>query len=202
MDEQARQNKEMEIENLTKNEKNKCIVEFKTRSYFVYRIYRTNKLLFEENMESYGNCDSLKFINNALVDHILLQFHIITDPANFKKDKNLSVFFFLEWPWEQEVKSKLESLGHKLNTFVDFGRDKNPRHKLLAHWDVATILSVQEPLGSFPEGNEIEFFQNLNEFIQTMQKAMGHKDEWNILSDKKADGKDLLSVINTGSKLK
>jgi hypothetical protein len=134
----------MEIKNLTENEKNKCIIEFKTRSYFVYRTYRINKVLFEEDTEIYGNLDFPKFINNALIDHILLQFHIITDPANFgKNDKNLSVFFFLEWPWELEVKSKLESLGQKLKKFVDFIRDKNPRHKLLAHWDVATILSVQ-----------------------------------------------------------
>jgi hypothetical protein len=67
---------------------------------------------------------------------------------------------------------------------------------------ISNGIVTQEPLGSFPEGDGIEFFQNLNEFIQTMQKALGHQDEWNILSDEKADEKDLLDIIKTGSKLK
>ena len=195
----------MKIENLTDDQKYKCFIEFKTRCYFFYRTYQINRVLFEENMEAYNDLDSPKFINNALVDHLLLQLHIITDPANFGEslDKNLSVFFFIEWDWEVEVKDKLSELAKKLKKFVTFKRNKNPRHKLLAHWDVETIFKGTEPLGAFKLGQEMDFFKNLNEFIQVMQKAMGYQENWDILTDKKADETKLLDILksNTNSKL-
>jgi hypothetical protein len=190
----------MKIENLTDEEKYKCVMGFKTRCYFFYRTYQINKVLFEENTDVYNDLDSPKLINSVLVDHILLQFHIITDPANFgKTDKNLSVFFFLEWAWENDIKDKLSELAQKLKKFVHFKRDKNPRHKLLAHWDVETILNVTEPLGTFQIGDEIDFFENLNEFIQVMEKAMGYQEEWDIFTDKMADETKFLKIIKSGS---
>ena len=190
----------MKIENLTDEEKYKCFIEFKTRCYFFYRTYQINKVLFEENTDVYNDLDSTKLINNVLVDHLLLQLHIITDPANFgKSDKNLSVFFFLEWAWEIDVKDKLSELAQKLKKFVHFKRDKNPRHKLLAHWDVETILNVTEPLGAFQLGDEIDFFKNLNEFIQVMEKAMGYQEEWDIFTDKMADETKFLKIIKSGT---
>jgi hypothetical protein len=190
----------MKIENLTDEEKYKCFKEFKIRCYFLYRTYQINKVLFEENPDVYNDLDSPKIINNVLVDHLLLHLHIITDHANFgKSDKNLSVFFFLEWAWEIDVKDKLSKLAQKLKKFVNFKRDKNPRHKLLAHWDVATILNVTEPLGAFQLGDEIDFFKNLNEFIQVMQKAMGYQGEWDILNDEMADETKFLKIIKSGT---
>ena len=190
----------MKIGNLTDEEKYKCVIEFKTRCYFFYRTYQINKVLFEENMDVYNDLASPKFINNALIDHLLLQLHLITDPAKFgKSDKNLSVFFFLEWAWEIDVKGKLSELAEKLKKFVNFEQDKNPRHKLLAHWDVATILKVTEPLGAFKLGEEIDFFKNLNEFIQVMEKSMGYQEEWDILTDKMADETILLKIIKSGT---
>ena len=190
----------MKIANLSDEEKYKCVKEFKTRCYFFYRTYQINKVLFEENMDVYNDLVSPNFINNVLVDHLLLQLHIITDPANFgKSDKNLSVFFFLEWAWEIDVKDKLSELAQKLKKFVNFKRDKNPRHKLLVHWDVATILNGTEPLGAFQLGDEIDFFKNLNEFIQVMQKAMGYQEKWDIFTDKMADETKLLKIIKSGT---
>jgi hypothetical protein len=190
----------MKIENLTDEEKYKCFIEFKTRCYYVYRTYQINKVLFEENEDVYNNLESPKFINNALIDHFLLQLHLITDPVNFGKseDKNLSVFFFLEWAWKIDVKDKLSELAQKLKYFVNFERDKNPRHKLLAHWDVATILNVTVPLGAFHIGEEINFFKNLNEFIQVMGNAMGYQEDWDIFTDKKADETKFLNIIKSG----
>jgi hypothetical protein len=189
----------MDLESLTDNEKRKCINEFKTRCYWFYRTYRINRTLFENNTDSFGSLESPKVLNNALVDYPLLQFHIITDPAKFgKKDKNLSVFFFLEWSWEPEVKLKLETLAQKLKEFVDFKRKDNPRHKLLAHWDVATILSSPGALGGFSVGKEVEFFNNLNDFIETMGIAVGFQDEWTMLSDTRADENVLVDIIKAG----
>jgi hypothetical protein len=191
----------MKIENLTDDQKYKCFIEFKTRCYFFYRTYRINKILFEENMEAYNELDSPKFINNALVDHLLLQLHLITDSATFGKteDKNLSVFFFLEWDWADHVKNRLSELANKLKQFVTFDQKKNPRHKLLAHWDVETILNGTEPLGAFKYGDEIAFFENLNEFIQVIQKAMRYQANWDILTDKKADETRFLEILKANT---
>lgn len=190
----------MDLENLTDDEKMKCISEFKTRCYWFHRTYRINRTLFEENLEIFGSLGSPKALNNALVDYLLLQFHIITDSAKFgKNDKNLSVFFFLEWPWKPEVKEKLKTLAQKLKEFVDFKRKNNPRHKLLAHWDVATILSGSGALGAFTFGKEIEFFNNLNDFIETMSLSFGFQDEWTILSKTKADEGALVDIIKAGA---
>jgi hypothetical protein len=64
---------------------------------------------------------------------------------------------------------------------------------------VATILNVTEPLGAFQLGDEIDFFKNLNEFIQVMQKAMGYQEKWNIFTDKMADEIKLLKIIKSGT---
>jgi hypothetical protein len=186
----------LKIENLTDDQKNKCVTEFKTRCYFVYRIYQITKKVFGENKEIFDNLESPKIINDSLIDHIILQFHIITDSACFgKSDKNLSVFFFLEWGWEADIKDKLSELANKLKDFVTSEKNKNPRHKLLAHWDVDTILNESEALGAFEPGAEMDFFKNLNEFIQILQKEMGHQDDWDILTDKKTDEIELIDII-------
>jgi len=64
---------------------------------------------------------------------------------------------------------------------------------------VATILNVTEPLGAFQLGDEIDFFKNLNEFIQVMQKAMGYQEEWDILTDEMADETKFLKIIKSGT---
>lgn len=149
----------MNLEELTDYQKQKCFDEFKARCYLFYRIYQINNVLFEENSSLYGDLNSPILINNALVDHILLQFHLITDKAKFgKSDKNLSIFFFLEWNWEPEIKKELLHLALELKAFVEFDKYKNPRHKLFAHWDVKTILENKEPLGAFAVDEEKSFF--------------------------------------------
>jgi hypothetical protein len=190
----------MNLENLTDDEKRKCISEFKTRCYWFYRTYRINQTLFENNLELFGSLESPKVLNNALVDYLLLQPHIITDTANFgKRNKNLSVFFFLEWSWKPEVKRKLETLAQKLKKFVDFKSEDNPRHKLLAHWDVATIITSTGALGAFSVGEELEFFNSLNDFIETMINAIGFQYEWTILDDTRADEDVLVDIIKAGA---
>jgi hypothetical protein len=190
----------MKIEKLTLDEKYKCINEFKTRCYFLYRLYRINKVLFEDNTEIYNDLTSPKLINGALIEHLLLQFHLVTDKANFGEiDKNLSIFFFLEWSWKPDVETKLKALAGKLKFFVDFKKSENPRHKLLAHWDVATILKAKEPLGSFSLGDEVNFFDNLNEFIKIMQNSMGYSENWDMFTEEQADEIKLLRIIQSGS---
>jgi hypothetical protein len=190
----------MNLENLTVDEKRKCISEFKTRCYWFYRTYNINRTLFENNLELFGSLESPKVLNNALVDYLLLQPHIITDPANFgKRNKNLSIFFFLEWSWKPEVKRKLETLAQKLKKFVDFKSEHNPRHKLLAHWDVETIIASTGVLGAFSVGEELEFFNNLNDFIETMINAVGFQYEWTILDDARADEGILVDIIRAGA---
>lgn len=192
----------MEIKNLTLDEKYKCINEFKARCYFLYRLYKINKVLFEDNIDIYNNLDSPKLINGALIDHVLLQFHLVTEKANFNKtDKNLSVFFFLEWSWESDVARKLNTLAEKLKKFVDFKKNENPRHKLLAHWDVTTILKAKEPLGSFPPGEEVDFFEDLNEFIKNIESSMGYNEKWDIFTEGNADEDKLLKIIKNGSSI-
>ncbi len=97
------------------------------------------------------------------------------------------------------MKLKLETLAQKLKEFVEFERKDNPRHKLLAHWDVATILSSPGTLGGFSVGKELEFFNNLNDFIETMAITVGFQDEWTILSDTKADEDVLVDIIRAGA---
>ena len=191
----------MDFDNLTLNEKTRCIDEFKTRCYWFYRIYKINKALFEENHELYGDLETPRFINNALVEYQLLQPHLITDQPTFGSGRNLSVFFFLEWTWEPEVLGKLASLADKLKQFVDFKRKENPRNKLLAHWDVETILTTIGSLGSFRIGEEADFFENLNTFIETMVSAFGLQDDWTIMTDAKADEESMIKIIKAGKAL-
>jgi hypothetical protein len=192
----------MDLNNLTVCEKRKCISEFKAHCYYIYRTYKITSYLFDENANLFKSLKSPLFINDALVDHFLLQLHIITDSAGFgKTDKNLSVSFFLQWSWEPEVRQKLKKLAEKLKKFVCFKPEENPRHKLLAHWDVKTIITnygKNEALGAFQEGEELEFFNNLEEFIEIMVKEFMLTDDWTILDDSQADEQQLLDIIKAG----
>lgn len=188
----------MNLANLTSDEKERCILEFKTRCYWFYRTYRINKNLFEDNRSLYGALETPRVINNALVEYLLLQPHLITDQSTFGADKNLSIYFFLEWTWGPEVHRKLSALASKLKQFVEFERHNNPRHKLLAHWDVETILSSTAPLGSFIIGEETVFFRTLNDFIETMVAEYGLQDDWTILTDTKADEDSMIGIIKAG----
>jgi hypothetical protein len=93
----------------------------------------------------------------------------------------------------------LEALAQKLKDFVDFERKDNSRHKLIAHWNVTTILSSHRALGGFSVGQEVDFFNNLNDFIETMGRVFCLQDDWTILSNTRADEDILVKIIKTGS---
>jgi hypothetical protein len=65
--------------------------------------------------------------------------------------------------WDAGTKAQLIELRDKMLPFA--ARMKKPRNKLLAHNDLATILSAAE-LGAFNEGEDIEYFEHLKAFAK------------------------------------
>jgi hypothetical protein len=87
----------------------------------------------------------------------------LTDPATTAGQANLTTNYLVEnIHWPNDKKAKLESISEKLN---DFRRlIIKARNKILSHNDLNTIINGTT-LGAFPEGKEIDFWADLQEFV-------------------------------------
>jgi hypothetical protein len=109
-------------------------------------------------------------INRILIEHQLLQFTKITDPAKTRNDANLTTNYVLEeLDWPDDVRRKLRVVNERLLAFrKHIGR---ARSKRVAHVDLAAQVEQTQILGEFPEDADKEFLRDLQEFINI---AYGH----------------------------
>ena len=99
-----------------------------------------------------------------LIEYILLQITKITDPAKtLGKHDNLTTNYLVnELPWPDNIRTQLEDLSASLNSFREYVVDA--RRKIIAHSDLKAFID-NDVLGSFPEGEEKLFWDNLKKFV-------------------------------------
>jgi len=109
-------------------------------------------------------------LNRILIDHLILQFSKISDPANTGENANLTTNYILkEITWPQDVGEKLGEVNRRLETFHDY--IKAARNKRVAHTDFGAQVEQLEALGAFPKGADNQFLRDLQEFVNV---AYGH----------------------------
>ena len=137
--------------------------------------YGLYKSLFESdprNVKLFTSIAPLCFweLRRILAQNVLLQICKITDPAGTGKKTNLTTNFVLEKiSWPAPVADKLRHFNDRL---LKFRTHIEPaRSRRIAHTDLTAQIERLENLGTFPAGADVQFFLDLQTFIDI---AYGH----------------------------
>ena len=137
-----------------------------------YCLYRS---LIETNKRTLDLCMSVaphffEDFNRIICEHLVIQYCKITDPAKTGKRSNLTTNYILEeLPWPDSISKKLRDVNDRLKGFrqhIEPGRSKQ-----IVHVDFSAQTGRLDNLGSFPEGADGQFFEDLQTFINI---AYGH----------------------------
>ena len=104
-------------------------------------------------------------LNTIMKGYLLIQICKLTDPAYTLGKPNLTTNYLVEHlPWPPAVKDELLKTSLKLDSFRKYLVDA--RNKILSHNDLTTTVEGHAH-GAFPAGEEKEFWDNLQNFINT-----------------------------------
>jgi len=141
---------------------------------WAYEAWVTHKCLFENNDKATDILQMGIAFSNRLStitqEYALQQIAKLHDPAEQKKDANVSIDFvvkFGEWGCREP---EIEAIEERLVRL--WGYLKPARNKLLAHNDLAA-LQENEPLGAFPEGEDDLYFAALQELVDAVHDRWG-----------------------------
>lgn len=142
---------------------------------WAHELWQTRKYLFD-------NKSNLPVFQQPHYEHFFLRLSVILqeywmqqvaklhDPAGRPGQYNLSLDYMIECgDWDGGTKAQLIELRDKMLPFA--AKMKTPRNKLLAHNDLATILSAAE-YGAFDEGADVEYFQRLKALAEIVVSAV------------------------------
>ena len=141
-----------------------CVICEATRTDF--ELY---KGLFEStrsNLDLFDSIAPYTFADLAQImkENLLIKCCKLTDPANTRKNSNLTTNFIIEYfDWPIDVRRDLEIVNDRLMTFRD--KIEPARSKRLAHCDLPAQVLRKENMGKFREGDDFHFFRDLQEFI-------------------------------------
>jgi hypothetical protein len=144
------------------------VTEFWELCNATYESWLARRGLFEDNaeLEQLGRTHCAEFLRHLSIvtaRDVLHQIAKLHDPPTMFGQNNLSVAFVVDCGlWDRETRMLIGALKAKLDAFAALLREV--RNKLTAHNDLATILAGRS-LGQFPVGADIEYFKNLQEFI-------------------------------------
>jgi hypothetical protein len=132
--------------------------------YDIYRtIFRRNPLQMDLLQEIAPLC--FGDLNHILIQHLLLQFCKITDPARMGKNANLTTNYILtEIDWPRKGHTKLNRINNRLMEFRRYV--EVARSKRIAHYDLRMQTDQLESLGGFPEGEDRQFLLDLEGFVK------------------------------------
>jgi hypothetical protein len=149
--------------------------QFEQQCIWAHQAWQTRKYLFDNNSSlpvfqqpHYGHF----FFRLSVIpqEYWMLQVAKLHDPAGRPGQHNLSVDYMIECKgWDEATKARLIELRDKMLPFA--AKMKTPRNKLLAHNNVATILSAVE-YGDFDEGADVEYFKSLKSLMEIVVSAV------------------------------
>jgi AbiU2 len=133
-----------------------------------YECWLGHRGLFDDNanLEQLGGSHCAAFLAHLSIvtqRDTLQQIAKLHDPAKQFGQNNLSIAYVVDnGLWDRETRMRLSVLKGKLDAFAELLRQA--RNKIIAHNDVAARL-LRPALGGFPDGADIEYFNNLQAFV-------------------------------------
>jgi len=151
------------------------IKEFCSQCDWAYQTWLFRETLFKDNpfsteLRKSNAGASLKLLNTVTHEYSMLQIMKLHDPDKTGTHYNLSINYILNnGAWPESIVSKLKGLVVRLDEFATHLRPA--RHKILSHSDLDTILN-HITLGSFPEGSDVQYFEDLHDFANTVHREI------------------------------
>lgn len=103
-------------------------------------------------------------------EYVLLQIAKLHDPAVQSGKNNLTIEYVIKFGgWDESTLFKLKELEKKLKGLKE--KILDARNKILSHNDLETILNATV-LGVFEKDADMEYFENLQEFVNIIYDKM------------------------------
>jgi len=164
---------------------------------WTYDVWSTHRSLFNDNpqrasLRASPAGDGLYRLSIISQEYLLQQIVKLHDPARQNGEENLGFDYICQCGgWDTDVSAKLQTLKMRLDEFAQ--KIRPARHKILSHFDLKTALSGSK-LGDFPEGEDIEYFRLLQEFVNVVHNAV-IGEPYLFSDDAKKDAMALLSCL-------
>ena len=188
--------------NFTEEEKNAVKI-FLEHVVFIKSVRNTFNVLFENEINKYILEYSaevfFKDIQVILINYLDLAYVRITDPYD-PSNKHLSNFtidyLYQLKKWHEPELGQLNELKRKITDFRQF--IVCARNKVIAHNDLKTYLEPGKFVGGFPEGKDIEFIRNVENFLQIVYKLSFGTIYGEIITAIAGDALDLIRFLKMG----
>jgi hypothetical protein len=132
-----------------------------------YKLYWHLFEMDEQRLTLYDTVAPRTFsdLNYILIQHVILEFAKLADPAQSLGKPNLTSQYVLEEiDWPDDVRSNLSSIHQRLMQFRTYILPA--RNKRGAHIDLRAQMDRLENIGCFPKGAERQFMRDLEEFVK------------------------------------
>jgi hypothetical protein len=164
---------------------------------WAFQVWLTHRELFDENpnaaqLQASRGAEALARLSVITQEYALHQIAKLHDSAVVAGQITLGIDYIIKYGgWDSTTEANLSVLAQRLNQFASSLR--SARNKALSHNDLATIAAGQT-LGSFPPGEDVKYFENLQEFANLVHgKVIGGPFPFDDLA--KNDVVALLSII-------
>lgn len=160
-----------------------------------YEAWVTHKVLFDENQTPAKNIGKSAYFTARLSiitqEYSLQQIAKLHDPAIQGNSLNLTVDYIVRFGQWGERTDHIKAIHDKL---LDFWAHLKPaRNKALAHNDLEALMAGAS-LGSFPEGEDREYFEALQALVNEVhEKWLDGPYPFNDLAE--ADVREFLALL-------
>jgi hypothetical protein len=164
------------------------------RAHAVWRIHR---VLFDDSPNKTALVNSpagpaMIHVSEISQEYLLLQIRKLHDPAIQRDRATLGIDYILRFGgWDAPTLARLQTLKIDLDKFSSQLREV--RNRILCHNDIEIHLKG-ETLGDFPSGEDILYFEKLQEFVNIVhERVFGSPSPFSDNPDKEAAA--LLSAL-------
>jgi|ERR1035437_2164840 hypothetical protein len=128
------------------------------------------KQLTLADIKSQSASNGLVRLSIVSQEHLLHEICKLHDPAVQQSQVNLGIDYVVRFGgWDDATKRELLGLQTQLDALA--AKLRKARNKILSHNDLETILEVAR-LGQFPDGEDVEYFKNLQKFVNIVHHAV------------------------------
>lgn len=150
------------------------IEKFHDECNWAFKCWRVYRLLYDDNQDKINTIQKassfFELVHHLLVEYVFLQVSKLHDAKKIGGRFNLSIDFLTKDLTPEHSYSEIYESKSKLESF--YKSIQSARNRRISHIDYKTIFS-DEDKGEFPEGLDIEYFQELQVFVDLLSSSKG-----------------------------